>query len=84
MTKPKAKKATTKKVTTTPKAAAKARRNAARKPAAKKRAPTVKAIAAKAGVRVEDAAAILDNGTPAAYSEAMVALVLGAKDELST
>ena len=60
---------------------------AAKKPAAKKvtrkKAPTAAAVAAKAGVRVEDAQAILTNGNPAAYSTAMVELVIGAKQQLS-
>lgn len=72
---------TKKKPTTKRVSAKKATRKKA--PAKARKAPTTKQIAQKAGVRVEDAAAILDNGTPAAYSEAMVALVLGAKDELS-
>ena len=45
--------------------------------------PTAKAIAAKAGVRIEDAKAILNkNGAPADYSSAMVELVIGARREL--
>lgn len=56
---------------------------AAKKKATRKRAPTVAQIARKAGVRPEDAKAILDNGNPAAYSTAMVSLVFGARDELS-
>ena len=60
----------------------------AKKPAAKKarkKAPTVKAVAALAGVRVEDAKAILNNGLKngGAFSDAMVSLVLGAQAELS-